>query len=106
VYYTGDASIILPDGGDTLPLPQPSQGVSYEIYVDNSLALANTAHDELEEYYKVLRKDRDDSGTTFPVGEQFRLELPHLPPDFAGSAKVDTNIASARIPCQSIVLEG
>ncbi len=111
LYYTGDASIILPGSGDTLPLPQPDlpqpgrTGISYEIYVENSPLLANVEHDELEEYYRVLRKERDDSGDEFDDDEQFRLALQHLPPGFTGSAKFEPRRASARIPCQSMVLD-
>jgi hypothetical protein len=96
-------------GGDfVLPLGAPGGGVSYEIYIDNSPlfedASSGHTHSELKEYYGVIQG--------VPSGEQFNLVFPNLAPDLQreggevrGSLKFN-NVGSARIPCQSITLDG
>jgi hypothetical protein len=94
-----------PSLDDDLPLPRPDAGVSYEIYVENSPLLATNRHDELEEYYNVIRKHRDDSGVLVSQNERFSFTFPNVPNFATGSVKVNTRTASARIPCMSVALD-
>lgn len=98
----------------TLRLEKPvSSGISYEIYIDNSPLLddpAASTHDEMNEYYKVIKRA---DGSDIPPNQRFKIEVPRPKTVmrggaevYTGTAKVDAGRGSARIPCQSIVLEG
>jgi hypothetical protein len=96
-----------------LPLAKPNvaAGVHYEIYIDNSPLfepVSGPRHSELVEYYRVI--------PGIPPGQQHNLVLTTLRAtldgqqtegaDLRGSAKFDAFRGSARIPCQSITLDG
>ena len=82
-------------------------GVSHEIYIENSPLFedptSGSTHSELREYYKVIPGILPE--------EQFNLEFP-TPPQSVEQRKVDDPppqvdlMASFRVPCQSITLDG
>lgn len=82
---------------------------SYEIYIENTPLFEksppNDRHDELEEYYKVIRKGGND-GRDIPTDEQFRLKFTALGGELPCSVKGDPIVGSARIPCMSVVIDG
>jgi hypothetical protein len=85
----------------TLPLTELPAGFSYEIYVINDppfepLPPAGTQpHDELEEYYKLLRD--------VPFPEQFRFFFRKIPDALTEKTG---NRGSSRTPCMSVISNG
>lgn len=86
-------------------------GAHYEVYIDNSPLFeppSGPTHSELVQYYEVI--------PGIPPGQQHNLDFPEavaarsekgaLAAQLSGSAKFDTSRGSARIPCQSITLDG